>query len=1499
MTTKRMIKTTWREGCRMPSINRIRIFNVFYNDRKDYFEDLQLNAFGNDMLIEMFNGGGKSLILQCIAQTVLPNSMIQDEWEFKKLFSKTNNNNNIHIMVEWNLDEGMEHKYMIAGFCAYKDDSRNDETNDEEKGDRIKNPLYFNYICLYDEPNQYDIAEFPLLQRDSENRIVSKMNHTELRKFLRSIKSDKYYTEIFDTTRTCHQRLSQYYINPVEWDILREVNADEKFVAKVFREKKTAKDFLLKFLVPKVEKCYANQVSTDYQDNEALADSLLNLRTQLDELIQKKEQISEYDYFISMVKRLVTSLENIMSAQENREYLHGKIGSHLNYLLNTQMELELLKQRLIQEHQGLLNEENRLSMCKDSLEIHDKRLKLQKLVEIEIEASEVKKSIEEKIDADMAKLRLMKAENSYYQYISTKSKIDEEMNKLKDMEKSNEELTGKRKVLGSKIKLYLTTKIEAFESEIKNEENTQKEIQKNMKTKTDSVINYSSKILSCDRTIGEKESQANSIIDTIISGKFEDIAGYAKSQDTIDKLTLELEDAKRKIESTEKVYGETKELSYTLEMQLNTLENEFSNIKNVLEEKNNEFEQVHKETEIIKGLCKKYDKYNFIELKLFIIEEQNKVNRKIAELESVIAKLEKYIESLLNNSIRVNGDTYEVLDILKAKFNSADLGMYFLESLTTEEKKYFLDKNPLLPYAILLNEKDFNAVKTDSTILGNYNGGAIPIVNMDKIHELDMFKSNTIFTIKDTDFFVNEDRIKAERDKQEKILSVKQDEQDELKGNCKLIAEDLEVVNRFLSRYNENSEEELFIEIMSKKEALDESEKRCNSVKVQIEETKQKVRTLNADLGYLNDTVKIKNHALSLLCEYIQLHNEEKQIREFIQTTIIEKEINERLLTEEKAKFESLESDDRDISNRIIDIRTNIRGIKLDKKAFEVFDDEVDKKTISDREYQDLLPAYKSLDVMLGGLSVNISDIEKRISEYKMSCNAAENIIKSEKHTLDDFGYINLLDFTQHSIETINDVDNNIEKTKENLKIADHDFRKKEKKREELQWDIGKGESGFFSKYKTESQTIANHILDENNGIDINVVINEYITLLQENKVEIDEKNSKIEETEHIIGQTKSEFYEFKSLVDSEHIDLQKISDAMAADKSCSDMKNELQSARGRIERFQREYHRIIKDSEVKVQSTHIYAFRNAIEEIKIIPQNSKELQDRIESLAGNGNMEQSNMLDMLTIQKEQISEDIKNLENQERNFVDLCVQKCTNIYRDLKKLQSISRIDFLGRKQDILEINIKRLPDEDCNEKMKNYIEQIIEKGRENLSDKDRRTYVVNGLSTERLLPQILENLKYDSVRVYKIEDVYNDSKNRFLNWQEAVGSKGQTNSMYICVFICVMTFLRRLQAVNTNNSNIFLMLDNPFAGTSTEDLWVGILELIKQNNIQFLSVGHEVKGQLANCFATRYILEKERRRSVEYTVVIDFKSKYDLRILEYHPLNGKHMSEQISFDI
>ena len=108
-----------------------------------------------------------------------------------------------------------------------------------------------------------------------------------------------------------------------------------------------------------------------------------------------------------------------------------------------------------------------------------------------------------------------------------------------------------------------------------------------------------------------------------------------------------------------------------------------------------------------------------------------------------------------------------------------------------------------------------------------------------------------------------------------------------------------------------------------------------------------------------------------------------KKIREIIQNTIRDKDQNEKLLVEEKAKLESMESDKRDISNRIIDIRTKIKRVELDKKEFEVFGVEADQNPISDKEYQDLLAAYKSVDGMLGGLLVNISDIENRISEYK------------------------------------------------------------------------------------------------------------------------------------------------------------------------------------------------------------------------------------------------------------------------------------------------------------------------------------------------------------------------------------------------------------------------------------------------------------------------------------------------------------------------------------
>ena len=174
----------------MPSINRGRVCNTRYNHGKGYFDDLIIDTHGDSTLVEMVNGGGKSFFVQCLGQTVLPNTKWQNDWDFKEVFNPKNKNNTIHFQTEWILDDNSEYKYLLAGFCGYKlNESSTGNVEGGEEGEIYVNKDfgYFNYICLYNEPNANDGGNMPL--REKVNNNFKTMTCKELRKYLGEIKS--------------------------------------------------------------------------------------------------------------------------------------------------------------------------------------------------------------------------------------------------------------------------------------------------------------------------------------------------------------------------------------------------------------------------------------------------------------------------------------------------------------------------------------------------------------------------------------------------------------------------------------------------------------------------------------------------------------------------------------------------------------------------------------------------------------------------------------------------------------------------------------------------------------------------------------------------------------------------------------------------------------------------------------------------------------------------------------------------------------------------------------------------------------------------------------------------------------------------------------------------------------------------------------------------------------------------------------------------------------
>ena len=107
----------------MPHINRLRVNNVKYNFGTQYYDDFMMKPYGKNMLYDLANGGGKSVLMLLLLQTVIPNCTLDDKQPVEKLFRTSGGSTTIHSLIEWklndnNIKDGFQ--YMTTGFCAKK-----------------------------------------------------------------------------------------------------------------------------------------------------------------------------------------------------------------------------------------------------------------------------------------------------------------------------------------------------------------------------------------------------------------------------------------------------------------------------------------------------------------------------------------------------------------------------------------------------------------------------------------------------------------------------------------------------------------------------------------------------------------------------------------------------------------------------------------------------------------------------------------------------------------------------------------------------------------------------------------------------------------------------------------------------------------------------------------------------------------------------------------------------------------------------------------------------------------------------------------------------------------------------------------------------------------------------------------------------------------------------------------------------------------------------------
>ena len=313
----------------MPRINRIRIVNFSYNHESRHIIDESFNFHGGeDALLNLSNGGGKSVLVQLFLQVIVPGAKIQGR-KISDFFRKQKLP--AYIMIEWKLD-GAGGGYLLTGIGI----TAAEDAEQEGARPRIR---YFNFTVKYTGANAFDIANIPLVER--KGGVLDIKPFREARKFLaEKEKKDPYVVGYYaeDEGESYAKRLAEFGIVQDEWrNIMARINDNENGLEDLFQRIKTSSQLLDDWIIKTVEKVMFKGRSEQRQ----LEDMLHSL---VQDVVENERYIIEkqlFAGFLQSLREVLADLSVLLKNLEEQKQLEASLAALHAYLgeeINAQQE---------------------------------------------------------------------------------------------------------------------------------------------------------------------------------------------------------------------------------------------------------------------------------------------------------------------------------------------------------------------------------------------------------------------------------------------------------------------------------------------------------------------------------------------------------------------------------------------------------------------------------------------------------------------------------------------------------------------------------------------------------------------------------------------------------------------------------------------------------------------------------------------------------------------------------------------------------------------------------------------------------------------------------------------------------------------------------------------------------------------------------------------------------------------------------------------------------
>lgn len=1449
----------------MPSINRIRLVNIQYDKGGKQYADELFRLHGKNSLLNLANGGGKTLWLQLVMQAALPGAVMGSRRMVDLLAHERYTG---HILVEWKLDTFGEREFLLTGMCFTK-------AADEEG--ELK---YFTYVYPYKIADELGIAKMPLV---NDGRVIS---YQDFYQMLR--KESKVQTFSQHDRRKYIQHIAQYHIYEKEWLAIRTTNGSEGGMEGFFARSKTEQTLLENLLIPTVDQA----IFQDDAEKQDLAHSFLKYKDKLLRIPQIEKNLEEFHLIEESGRSVVDRVAAYSDSRVQKAALEGQLAALKGLLAEMVTEREEEAAALDEVVQALLSQIREEEYKQASLDVNVLQAELR---EGEQKTSAMAVQEQELADAEVeaeANVRLYRAVPKYLQIKELEKRLARDNETLSGLDKQNEDLIDElNRLKGQFLTLWqerqdvLKADHESKKTESLNWKQVEAQAEKEIGRLAAALNELSTTSGELNSWFKQYEKQRQAVREALGSAADEIVDNPVPERDNLRWQEIEATNAIREAEQG-----------------IESREQEIEQVQSDAEKGKDALRVVKRDKEKLEGKIEEFAKAKEkMQARLSLLDlERADLHGSRAELElRLTEKREGYAaeygrhagqKSALEEKRKLLADSDHYVpsrDLLHFQQVLADWGIesvpgsQWLQEREPEERESWVRSHPELPYALLLTDADlmklrdprldWEGVQLESLIpllpLAVFASAGVAAAEVAATSAVETAQAGGQLLALGNDgaafvgfhggyrsFLSSEvlDRRREALDRELMEIAEKMDVVEKSRRHIEQVADDLV---RYFEQYGkdplagwETKRDALELKRKEKEAELAGYATRITELRAEIVETKKTIKERQDELEVLREKLRLLDPFATLAAEKKDKEAERREQQE------LEQELKAAQTKATKSRQEAREQEDR-LLPAMFALEAELTALQKEYEQY-IGSSAAGEALVAipadeGLTYDTVRGKLESLTDLLSQKSVGRDELVRLIQTHEESIRENRAYIAEQK-----------IEDEQLSAFQAAPPASELAYWEARLTEAKDERKAVEKERTALLSELKKTEGKIETEEKKVKKDYDRPAYDFGAEVDLAAEKERLKETLHDLWTQRKSNEGALAETKKSYDEAKTQLQKVETLLSAFAIECEPLE--LPEDRlkklrqEPGSVVTELDKALSKTTKATEERRRELDDE--------FYRFERSIDKYE-----SKIVQKFIRSVIDSkteGDMydiEQvrpvfEKCFEMMKLYIEKAHLEREELEEAKEELVHRCLQHAERVYDNLKSIAQYTKIDYRGKKVQAIDIQLKEKWESPVGLRMMSqYLHALTEELQAKVSkqeDEDEiEKWLTLKLSSKHLL-NVVAPIGEARIKVFKPQQVPGE-KTRYDHWSEIMKwSGGEQYTGCFAMFIAVLSYLRAKMSGIENASKV-LLADNPFGVVSSPHLLQVIFKLAQANRVQMICLSDHNKQSIYDLFEVVYSLK------------------------------------------